>query len=180
MHNYQTYHLKPEEVELARTISNQVAIALQNARLFEETRSLTETLEMRVQQRTIDLERERQRSDTLLRIITELSASLDLDQVLHRTLGVLGEYVDADQIAILNCAPWGTRIVNAWLRSGAGERPPPSPAKARWNWNRNWLAGSSPSASLSWWIISGPTNGGASSLATWKTHLSITAPWECH
>ena len=105
VHNYKTYHLKPEEVELARTISNQVAIALQNARLYEETRSLTETLEMRVQQRTIDLERERQRSDTLLRIITELSASLDLDQVLHRTLGVLGEYVDADQIAILIVRP---------------------------------------------------------------------------
>ena len=105
VHNDQTYHLKPEEVELARTISNQVAIALQNARLFEETRSLTETLEMRVQQRTIDLERERQRSDTLLRIITELSASLDLDQVLHRTLGVLGEYVDADQITILIARP---------------------------------------------------------------------------
>jgi PAS domain S-box-containing protein len=105
VHNDQTYHLKPEEVELARTISNQVAIALQNAGLFEETRSLTETLEMRVQQRTIDLERERQRSDTLLRIITELSASLDLDQVLHRTLGVLGEYVDADQIAILIARP---------------------------------------------------------------------------
>lgn len=105
VHNDQTYHLKPEEVELARTISNQVAIALQNARLFEETRSLTETLEMRVQQRTIDLERERQRSDTLLRIITELSASLDLDQVLHRTLSVLGEYLDADQIAILITRP---------------------------------------------------------------------------
>ncbi len=104
-HNDQTYHLKPEEVELARTISNQVAVGLQNARLFEETRSLTETLEMRVQQRTVDLERERQRSDTLLRIITELSASLDLDQVLHRTLGVLGEYVDADQIAILITRP---------------------------------------------------------------------------
>ncbi len=119
VHNDQTYHLKPEEVELARTISNQVAIALQNARLFEETRSLTETLEIRVQQRTVDLERERQRSDTLLRIITELSASLDLDQVLHRTLGVLGEYVDADQIAILIARP-AKKSCNAWHRSGAG------------------------------------------------------------
>jgi len=105
VHHSEAYHMKPEDVELARTISNQTAIALQNARLFEETRSLTETLEMRVQQRTVDLERERQRSDTLLRIITELSASLDLDQVLHRTLGVLGEYVDADQIAILIARP---------------------------------------------------------------------------
>jgi len=91
----------PEEIELARTICNQVATALQNARLFEETRILTEQLELRVQQRTAELAREHQRSDTLLRIITELSASLDLTQVLNRTLYVLGEYLDAERIAIL-------------------------------------------------------------------------------
>jgi len=91
----------PEEIELARTICNQVATALQNARLFEETRILTEELELRVQQRTAELAREHQRSDTLLRIITELSASLDLTQVLNRTLYVLGEYLDAERIAIL-------------------------------------------------------------------------------
>ncbi|MCC6956943.1 MAG: GAF domain-containing protein, partial [Anaerolineales bacterium] len=85
----------------ARTICNQVATALQNARLFEETRVLTEHLEMRVQQRTAELAREHQRSDTLLRIITELSASLDLTQVLNRTLHVLGEYLDAEKIVIL-------------------------------------------------------------------------------
>jgi PAS domain S-box-containing protein len=78
---------------------------LQNARLFEETRDLTEDLEIRVQQRTSELEHEHQRSETLLRIITELSASLDLDQVLHRTLHVLSEYVDAEQITILIARP---------------------------------------------------------------------------
>ena len=100
-HNDQPYHYHSEEFDLARTISNQLAISLQNARLFEETRNLTEELEDRVQQRTAQLVREQQRVETLLRIITELSASLDLTQVLQRTLQVLNEYVDAEQITIM-------------------------------------------------------------------------------
>lgn len=100
-HNDESYHYHSEEFDLARTISNQMSIALQNARLFDETRNLTEELEIRVQQRTAELMREQQRVETLLRIITELSASLDLEQVLNRTLRVLNEYVDAEQITIL-------------------------------------------------------------------------------
>lgn len=101
----EAHRFSPEETELARTISNQVAIALQNAQLLEETLSLTDDLEIRVQQRTAEVARERQRAETLLRIITELSASLDLDQVLQRTLQVLSEFVDAAQITILIARP---------------------------------------------------------------------------
>jgi PAS domain S-box-containing protein len=104
-HDREQRRFAPEEVELARTICNQVAIALQNAQLLEETLSLTEDLELRVQQRTNEVARERQRAETLLRIITELSASLDLEQVLQRTLHVLGEFVDAVQITILIARP---------------------------------------------------------------------------
>ncbi len=99
------YRFSPDDVELARTISNQVAIALQNAQLLEETLSLTDDLEIRVQERTVEVARERQRAETLLRIITELSASLDLEQVLQRTLQVLSEFVDAAQITILVSRP---------------------------------------------------------------------------
>ena len=104
-HNSDLYRFGADDVELARTISNQVAIALQNARLFDETRNLTAELEMRVLQRTKELEREHKRSETLLRVITELSASLDLDQVLNSTLQVLMEYVKANQITILIARP---------------------------------------------------------------------------
>lgn len=104
-HDRRAYRFNAEKIELARTISNQVAIALQNARLLEETLSLTEDLELRVQERTAELAHERQRAETLLRIITELSASLDLEQVLHRTLQVLSEFVDAAQITILIARP---------------------------------------------------------------------------
>jgi PAS domain S-box-containing protein len=105
IHSQQLHRFDPEEVDLGRTISNQAAIAVQNARLFAETRSLTQDLENRVAERTSELATEHQRTETLLRIITELSASLDLDQVLNRTLRVLNEVVDAKQITVLIARP---------------------------------------------------------------------------
>jgi PAS domain S-box-containing protein len=129
-HSQESRHYNVEELELARTISNQIAISLQNARLYEETRSLTEDLEERVQLRTAELEKEHLRSETLLRIITELSASLDLDQVLNSTLRVLGEYVDAEQITILNARPdEGTlyRLASVGYTPGPREEGEPTP-----------------------------------------------------
>jgi PAS domain S-box-containing protein len=104
-HSDYPYRFDPDEVELARTIANQVAITVENANLFEETRVLTEDLEQRVQERTEELAREHMRTETLLRIITELSASLDLDQVLQRTLRVLNEMIDAEQITVMIARP---------------------------------------------------------------------------
>lgn len=94
------YHFTSPEMELARTISNQAGIAVQNARLFAETRQLTADLEQRVETRTAELTREHRNSETLLRVITELSASLDMDQVLNRTLSVLDGVVGAEQSGI--------------------------------------------------------------------------------
>jgi PAS domain S-box-containing protein len=101
----QPYHYSAEEFELIRTISNQAGIAAENARLFQETRRLTEELEQRVEERTNQLAQEHHRIATLLRIITELSASLDLEQVLTRTLKVLNEAVAAEQIFCLIWRP---------------------------------------------------------------------------
>jgi PAS domain S-box-containing protein len=97
----ETYRFNSSEVELSRTISNQAAIAIQNASLFAERHRLTTDLERRVEERTIEFRREHQNTQTLLRIITELSASLDLGQVLSRTLSVLNETLGAEQSAIL-------------------------------------------------------------------------------
>jgi len=95
------YRFSPSEIELARTLCNQCAIAIQNARLFLETRHLKDELELRVEERTVELRREHQNTQTLLKIITELSASLDMGQVLNRTLGVLNESSGAEQSMIV-------------------------------------------------------------------------------
>jgi PAS domain S-box-containing protein len=97
----EVYRYSLPELELARTISNQAAIAIQNARLFLETTRLKEDLERRVEERTAELSREHRNSQTLLKISTELSASLDLDQVLVRTLSVLNESISAEQSLIV-------------------------------------------------------------------------------
>ncbi len=91
------YRFSPSELELARTIANQSAIAIQTARLYQETLHLTEDLEQRVEERTSELRREHNNTETLLHIITELSNSLDLDQVLNRALGVLNTSIGSQQ-----------------------------------------------------------------------------------
>lgn len=107
------YHYSAEEFELIRTICNQAGIALENARLFEQTRRLTEELERRVGERTSQLAQEHHRMATLLRIITELSASLDLEQVLTRTLKVLNEAIAAEQIFCLIWRPGEAKLRQA-------------------------------------------------------------------
>jgi PAS domain S-box-containing protein len=101
VHSAQPYHYTGDEVGLAKTISNQAAIAIQNGRLYAETSSLTNELDQRVRERTEQLARAHQRTETLLRLITELSASLDLEQVLTRTLKVLNQIIDAEHITVL-------------------------------------------------------------------------------
>ena len=61
------YHFTPAETEMARTIGNQTAITLQNARLFGETRRLSQNLEMRVKERTTELQQEHLSMQMLLR-----------------------------------------------------------------------------------------------------------------
>ena len=89
-----------EHVQLATAFAGQVAIALENSRLFAETRSLTERLEVRVEERTSELREQISLNETLLKIMTELSASLDIDQVLVRTLKVINEASGAEESVI--------------------------------------------------------------------------------
>ena len=60
-----------------------------------ETWDLTQELEKRVEERTQELKFEHQRTAALLRITTELSSSLDSEQILQRTLEVLNEVIGA-------------------------------------------------------------------------------------
>ncbi|WP_420631825.1 GAF domain-containing protein [Candidatus Leptofilum sp.] len=90
-----------KDVSWATTFGVQVAIALQNAKLFEEQRAFNETLDRRVETRTQALNDESNRVKILLRITSELSVSLDQDRVLNQALNLVNGVVNATEGVIL-------------------------------------------------------------------------------
>jgi GAF domain-containing protein len=100
----QSYHSNvytEDDLQILSTLANQAAVAIQNGRLFNETERLARELEMRVVDRTAELQREQQNTETLLRILTEVSSSLDLDRALNRTLALLNDAIGAEQGTIM-------------------------------------------------------------------------------
>src|SRR5690606_30930172 len=99
--SYQAGVYTREDVQILGTLANQAIVAIQNGRLFAETQKLASELERRVIERTAQLQREQQSTEILLRVLTEASASLDLDRTLNRTLSLLNEAIGAEQGPIL-------------------------------------------------------------------------------
>lgn len=99
--SYQPNVYSQEDLQILNTLANQAIVAIQNGRLFAETQRLAEELEQRVVERTAQLQREQQNTETLLRILTEVSSSLDLDRALNRTLALLNEAIGAEQGTIM-------------------------------------------------------------------------------
>jgi GAF domain-containing protein/nitrogen-specific signal transduction histidine kinase len=94
-----------DEQQILSTLANQAAVAIQNGRLFAETRRLADELEQRVVDRTAELAREQRNTETLLRILTEASSTLDLDRALNRTLALLNDAIGAEQGSIMMVNP---------------------------------------------------------------------------
>jgi len=93
-----------EDMSAMQTLAYQLANAIENARLYEEVRAFSEELEERVEERTRELagameelEKERDRVETLYRITSQLASSLDLDHVLNKAMGLIVEAVGADR-----------------------------------------------------------------------------------
>ena len=103
--SYEANAYTEEDLQLLSTLANQAVVAIQNGRLFGETQRLAEELEQRVIERTAQLKREQQNTETLLRILTEVSSSLDLDRALNRTLSLLNEAIGAEQGTIMLLQP---------------------------------------------------------------------------
>ena len=71
---------------------------------------LTQELEKSVQDRTQQLRLEHKRTETLLRIMTELSSSLDFERILHRTLEVLNEVIGASHATCMVLQPGNKKL----------------------------------------------------------------------
>ena len=99
--SYQPNVYNQDDLQILSTLANQAIVAIQNGRLFAETQRLAEQLEQRVVERTAQLQQEQQNTETLLRILTEVSSSLDLDRALNRTLALLNDAIGAEQGTIM-------------------------------------------------------------------------------
>ncbi len=119
--SYQPNIYSEDEQQILSTLANQAAVAIQNGRLYAETRRLAEELEQRVIERTAALQQEQRSTETLLRILTEASSTLDLDRALNRTLALLNEAIGAEQGSILMVNPQDNTI---HYRSGYGYLTP--------------------------------------------------------
>ncbi len=114
--SYQPNAFNESQLRLLGQVGNQLAVALDNARLFENTQVYADDMAKRVSERTRELEIEHNRSQTLLRIITELSASLDQDLVLSRTLAILNETIGSEYSMILLVDPEKNSLyLRSWL-----------------------------------------------------------------
>jgi len=113
------------EVAMLSALGDQVSVAVDNARLFEEVRGFSQELERRVEERTEELAaamdelaRERDRVETLYHITSHLSASLDLDHVLNKAMASIRDAVGADRAATLLVDSDSRKLI---LRAAMGE-----------------------------------------------------------
>lgn len=97
----QAYAFSNSDLNILMQIASLISATIENKNLLEQTQRLTEELEERVRARTSELEIEHTRTRILLRIITELSSSLDMDIVLTRTLEQINKIVEAEQSTIM-------------------------------------------------------------------------------
>ncbi len=106
-----------DDLRLLRQVANNLSVSLDNSQLFAQVQNYAADLEKRVSERTQQLAKEHQRIQTLLSIITELSASLDLDLVLSRTLAIINETIEAEHSVIMMIQPDGNSL---YLRASLG------------------------------------------------------------
>ena len=129
----------PAEVATLSALADQVAMAVENARLFDEVRRFSQELERRVEERTQalaeamgELTVERDRVETLYRITSQLSVSLDLDHVLNRALELVVEAVGAERASILMLDSESGRLIHR-AALGAGANLPPGGVPTRFH-----------------------------------------------
>lgn len=120
---------RPQQ-HLARAIANNAAIVFENARLYEQIQRFNLKLENQVTERTRELQDERDRLSTVHEIATEVSSTLDRDQILNASLEVLARItqaehgsimlIEADTGHLVNCATLDGLLTSAYTRFPMG------------------------------------------------------------
>jgi PAS domain S-box-containing protein len=122
------------------TVATQLAAAIQNARSFERIRNFADDLNRLVEERTQELQQERDRIDTLYQITAELARTLDMNRVLKRALEMVATAVNAEEGVVMLVDPMTDGLFNrASLRfppdgAAVGGEKPSHPAEGLATW----------------------------------------------
>ena len=111
-----------DEQQILSTLANQAAVAIQNGRLCSpRPAAWPKNSNSALLNALPNWQREQRNTETLLRILTEASSTLDLDRALNRTLALLNDAIGAEQGSILMVNPEDNTI---HYRAGYGYLTP--------------------------------------------------------
>lgn len=139
--NAQTRPFGLNDQRILTTIGTQLGVAIQNANLFQRISNFAQELNLRVEERTLELQQERDRLDALYRITAELGRTLDMDRVLDRALDMVTRAIGADEGVVMLLDPrtselYSRAVLSASQRRAAngqtGEKPHPAEMLASW------------------------------------------------
>lgn len=104
----QIRHFSQEEIQLVSSFANQAAIAIENARLYEESREKAKQLAL------------------IYELTNKIRSSLDLETIIYETLTNLKDLISYDHAGITLVDPSGENIfVRSLIREGNKTPPPP-------------------------------------------------------
>jgi len=117
--------------DFVKSAASQAAIALENARLYDEVRGFNSVLEQRIAERTRELQLERDTLETLHDIALETTSTLDRDALLESSLGALAKLVgvehgsimlvEAETEHLIDCAVLGRKETVGYTRFAMGQ-----------------------------------------------------------
>ncbi len=107
-----TERLSRDQQSFVSSAASQTAIALQNARLYEEVRSFNSVLNERIAERTRELQTERDMLETLRQIALEVGSTLDVNTLLEHCLNLLAEIVGVQHGSVMLIEPETEHLVD--------------------------------------------------------------------
>ncbi|GAB4284243.1 MAG: hypothetical protein Fur0025_14830 [Oscillatoriaceae cyanobacterium] len=92
-------------IQLLQRLSVQLAIAIQQAELYQSLHNLNASLEQKVKERTIELTTLAQNSQLVSRIATQIRSSLNLPTILQTTVNEIRALLQCDRVIIYQLHP---------------------------------------------------------------------------
>lgn len=103
------------------TIGAQLGAMIQNSNLFARVQNFANELNERVQERTAELQQERDRLDSLYQITSELGRTLDMSSVLNGALDMVSDAVKAEEAVVLLIDPSSSEPYARAIRHPSGQ-----------------------------------------------------------